>query len=307
MKYHGCMRWIRKGIVALALVSVLPSAHALGLTGDPEADGWTLVGDSQDTNLLADLNNGPVAFSAYSVVGPWSGLSGGFNSVGAVGDVSGKAGWAATDIVLGLGFVARYGEDVGSYVRSAYFKFDFLGTGPWKPVYGGNPEDGDRSRSKFTPSPFGSTSYIKGGFQGYIHQQNGFIGLAQNYSDQSKNVVGLGNSSAPYVLSLSRGAAPDPFYPQWNLVERGEFLLNYTLLKSSVPQVSNFNPLLKMVMGVYGPNYGDDVSLFGPDSGQDVVWQYQDGVGPSSIPVPEPATLGLAALGLGAALRRRRR
>ncbi len=301
------MRWIRKGTVALALSCLLPGAYALGLTGDPSADGWTLVGDSLDTNLLADLNAGPVSFQAYSVVGPWSQFSTGFDSTGAVGDVLGKAGWSGTDIVLGLGFVANYEGSVGSYVRSAYFKFDFLGTGPWKPVYGGDPEDGDRSRSKFTPTPFGSTSYIKGGFQGYIHQQNGFIGLAQNYSDQSKAVVSLGNSSAPYVLSLTRGAVADPFYPQWNLVERGEFLLNYTLLKSSVPGISNFNPLLKMVMGVYGPNYGGDISMFGPDSGQDVVWQYQDGVGPSSIPVPEPATLGLAALALGAALRRRRR
>ncbi|MEJ5171543.1 MAG: PEP-CTERM sorting domain-containing protein [Fimbriimonadales bacterium] len=298
---------IRKGLAVGALCLLGSVAHSLGLTGDPVSDGWTMVGNSQDTNLLADLNAGPLSFDVYSVVGPWSQFSSGFNSAGAVGDVFGKAGWAATDIVLGLGFVAGYDGTQGSFVRSAYFKFDFLGTGPWKPVYGGDPEDGDRSRSKFTPSPFGSTSYIKGGFQGYIHQQNGFIALAQNYSDQSKNVLSLGNSSAPYVLSLSRGATPDPFYPQWNLVESGEFLLNYTLLKATVPQVSGFNPLLKMVMGVYGPNYGDDIALFGPDSGQDVVWQYQDGVGPSSIPVPEPATVGLAVLGLGMALRRRRK
>ncbi|MCX7798851.1 MAG: PEP-CTERM sorting domain-containing protein [Fimbriimonadales bacterium] len=299
------MASFRKVWLVLGFLASVPASFGWGLTGDPVADGWSLVGDSLDTDFLADQNNGPLSFTAYSVMGSWSQFS--FNSTGAIGDLGGKAGWSASDLVLGLGFVASYDGEVGSFVRSAYFKFDFLGIGPWQPVRGGDPEDGDRSRSKFTPVPFGSTSFIRGGFQGYIHQQNGFIGLAQNHSDQSFNVLSLGNSSKPYVLALARGAQTDPFHPQWKLVERGQFLLNYTLLKASVPSVSNYNPLLKMVMGVYGPNYGQDISLFGSDSGQDIVWQYQENIGPQSVPVPEPATMALAGLGLAMAVRRRRR
>ncbi len=291
-----------KGALAvLGVVSLATSSYAVGFTGDPSTDGWEFVGWSLDSAYVADWDTGPFNFDAYSYVGSWTGTETWTQTPG-YGN-STPVGWLNGDLVFGLGFVAYENSfDVTpGETRSAYFKFDFAGTGPWRPVGEGYDSDtppSDRTYSKFGPVNNTTPSYISGGFQGYMHQQNDFVALKQNYSDLAKNLTWMGNVQGPEVRGLITGVVDDPD-TQWELVWTGEYLLNYSYLKRSGLPLADVNPeKMKAVLGVYGP-----------DGGQDVVFQmYPDGNGGQSVPaVPEPATLGLAAIGLALAAKRRRK
>ncbi|TCO73702.1 hypothetical protein [Chromatocurvus halotolerans] len=267
-----------------AMATVAYAGSALGaaiLTGDSAADGWTLIGNSRDSEnvIFSRLANGsePTDFDTYFTTFVLS-ASDSFNA-NSTDDVRGSdtgtlvtGSWMTGDRIIGLG-INDASPDTQE-LTTAFFKLDFGGTGNWTPASTLDGNDGSASTSGGGPGSIGASTRSSGQF---APQGQTFTPALRSFA----------------VVSGDTSDALDRRYSSL------QFLVNYdALLRIDTSSITGF----------VSPEFGD-VSKFvvnasGKGKGTDVVFSQAA----LFSTVPTPGTLALLLLGLvGTSIARERR
>ncbi len=255
-----------------ALGSGAASAATVSLTGNPAADGWTLVGNSRDATNIIWARGNDTNYNAFITTFHLSaGQS--FTGTGFRGNDGGlqvSGGWQVGDRILGLGITST------TNLGSATFKVDFGGAG------------------SFAPAPVldgvgGVASFGAGGGPGAIQAQslqaipNGqYRALDQQYKDQAGNVTAAG-AGIEYESALRAWALVDGIDENSLTFNEMAFLVNYDQLLR-----------LGMPVGAIG-----SISRFSMNAdGADVSFSRALSFGATPSPVSAPGALALVGLGL---------
>lgn len=300
--------WSLVGLVSLAS----PVSAVVTLTGLPDPD-WTSAGNSLDAGRWARGSTD----ERFSFDASWRSFRlsssdefAAFDPGSVSGDAPGtltslRSSWQVNDRILGLSVLLN-GFDTYA-TNGFYYKVDPAGTGTWTAASSVGAADGNASFSG------GGT---QGGFSGWQHPHGfsslppGYFGRAERYTDASGTVFANGAPGAKDFQSAVLGwSLINPGLGSGNRVAgfAGMILFNFDeMVRIGLP-VAPISSGMKLVFGAYGQQIDLDGNVLASGLGQDMAYTFAGDPFISSEPVPEPGTLALGALGLAAAVRRRRR
>jgi len=290
---------LRNVFILGAVLGVFAFAHAEDkVSGDFLLDGWAFAGDSLDTDpIFWSRGNTVGGFSAYYTSFTLSNAHTVSGSTGLFGNATGSlvngSTWQAGDLIFGMGVDSL---DDNIYENGFYYKFDFTNTSNWTPASSIGALDG---LSSFT------TGGQESGISVFSHPHIGMTGRVDEYSLADGTVIDAEND--PTAINFNSAVL------HWSILDNSnpfdgsgfanpvtsQMLLNYSQLlriagNPFVP-IDDISPSMGLVWAAYGSTN---------TIGMDMVWPMDF---PPDEVVPEPGTIGLAALAGLAALRRIRK